>query len=74
MRNNKIYIIYIYIYIYIYTSKNLSGKYNQTFLHHAKQCSTLALKTALESKIQKLFEASINLISDKIADKIKKKT
>ena len=51
-------------------SKNLSGKYSQTFLDHAKQSATDALKTASKSAIQKTAGSTGDLIGNKFADKI----
>ena len=39
-------------------SKNLSGKYSQKLLDHAKQSVTDALKTTSENIIQKAAEAT----------------
>ena len=50
--------------------KNLSGKYRQKLLDHAKQSATDALKTASKIQIHKTAEATGNLIGNKIADKI----
>ena len=50
--------------------KNLSGKYRQKLLDHAKQSATGALKTASKIEIQKTAETTGNLIGNKIADKI----
>ena len=55
-----------------YLSKNLSGKYSQKFLDHAKQSATDPLKTASKTAIQKTAEGTGYLISNKIADKITK--
>ena len=51
-------------------SKNLSSKYNQKLLDHAKQFETDALKTASRTPIQKTAEATGDLIGNKITDKI----
>ena len=53
-------------------SKNLSGKYCQKRLDHAKQSTTDALKTTPKRIIQKTAEATDDLINHKIADKITK--
>ena len=50
--------------------KNLSGKYRQKLLDHAKQSATDPLKTASKIQIHKTAEATGNLIGNKIADKI----
>ena len=50
--------------------KNLSGKYRQKLLDHAKQSATDALKTASKIQIHKTAEATGNLIGNEIADKI----
>ena len=51
-------------------SKNLNSSYSQKFLGHAKQSATDALKTASKRAIQKTAEATVDLIGNKIADKI----
>ena len=51
-------------------SKNLSSKYGQKLLDHAKQPATDALKTASKREIQKIAEATGDLIGNEIADKI----
>ena len=51
-------------------SKILSGKYSQKLLDHAKQPSTDTLKTAWQRAIQKMAEATCDLIGNKIADKL----
>ena len=51
-------------------SKNLSGKYGQKLLNHAKQSTTYSIKTASKRAIQKTAEAKGNFIGNKIADKI----
>ena len=51
-------------------TKNLSSKYNQKILDHAKQSATDAIKTASKWAIQKIEEATGDLIGNKIADKI----
>ena len=52
--------------------KNLSSKYSQKLLHHAKLSATDALKTPSVKAIQKTAEATGDLIGNKIADKITK--
>ena len=51
-------------------SKILSGKYSQKLLDHAKQPPTDTLKTASQRAIQKMAEATCDLIGNKIADKL----
>ena len=51
-------------------SKNLSSKYSQKLLGHAKQPATDPLKTSSERVIQKTVEAIGYLIGNKIADKL----
>ena len=51
-------------------TKNLSSKYNQKILDHAKQSATDAIKTESKWAIQKIEEATGDLIGNKIADKI----
>ena len=53
-------------------SKNLSGKYSQKLLDHAKQSGTDALKTASKRVIQKTTEATGDLIGKNTADRITK--
>ena len=52
--------------------KNLSNKYCQRLLAHAKTFTTDALKTASKSAIQKTVETTGDLNGNKIADKITK--
>ena len=52
--------------------KNLSGKYSQKLLDHAKQSATDPLKTASKRVIQKTAEATGDLIGTKRADKVSK--
>ena len=47
-------------------SKNLSGKYNQKPLDHAKRSAADALKTVSERTIQKTAEPTGDLIGNKI--------
>ena len=51
-------------------SQNLSSKYSQKPLDHAKQFATDALKTASKRLIQKRAKAAGDLIGNKIADRI----
>ena len=53
-------------------SKNLSGKHSQKLLNHARQCATESLKTTPKRVIQKLAEATGDLIGNKVADRITK--
>ena len=50
--------------------KNLSSKYGQKILDSAKKSTTDAMKTDSKRSIQKTVEATADLISNKIADKI----
>ena len=52
-------------------SNNLSGKCSQKIIDYAKQSSTDPLKIASKRAIQKIAEATGDLIGNKIADKIK---
>ena len=52
--------------------KNLSSKYSQKILDHAKQSAIYSLKTSSKRVISKTVEASGNLIGNKIADNITK--
>ena len=53
-------------------SKNLSGKYSQKLLDHAKTAETDAIKTSSKRVIQKIAEGTGGLISNKIANRITK--
>ena len=53
-------------------SKNVSGKYSQKLLDHAKRSATHALKTTSKRVIQKTAETTGDLIGNKIADRITK--
>ena len=55
--------------IWVKTSKNVSSKYSQKLLDHAKRSATDTLKTASKRAIQKTAEAAGDLIGNKIADK-----
>ena len=50
--------------------KSLSNKHGQKLLDSAKKSTTNAIKTASKRAIQKIAEATGNLIGNKIADKI----
>ena len=50
--------------------KNLSNKYSKKLLDTAKKSTTDAIKTASRRAIQKIAEATGDLIGNKIADKI----
>ena len=50
--------------------KGLSNKYGQKLLDSAKKSTTDAIKTASKRAIQKIAEATGDLIVNKIADKI----
>ena len=52
--------------------KNISSKYSQNRLDHARQSATDTLKTASKREIQKTTEATGDLISNKIAEKVTK--
>ena len=52
--------------------KNLSDKYSKKRLDHAKQCAEDALETASKEAIQKITNATRDLIGNKIADEITK--
>ena len=53
-------------------SKNLSGKYSQTLLDHAKKSAADAFKIASNGAVQKIAETAVDLIGNKIASKITK--
>ena len=46
-------------------SKNLSGKYSQKPIVHAKQSATNASKTALKKATEKIVEENGNLLGEK---------
>ena len=50
--------------------KNISSKYSQKLVDRAKKFATDAIKTLSKTEIQKTAEATGDLISNKIADKI----
>ena len=50
--------------------KSLSNKYGQKLLDSAKKSTTDAIKTASKSEIQKIGEATGDLIGNKIADEL----
>ena len=50
--------------------KNLNSKYSQELVDHVKQSTADAIKAASKTAIQKTAEATCDLISNKIADKI----
>ena len=50
--------------------KGLSNKCSQKLLHSAKKSTTDAIKTASKRAIQKIAEATGDLIGNKMADKI----
>ena len=50
--------------------KSLSNKYGQKLFDSAKKSTTDAIKTASKRATQKTAEATIDLIGNKIADKI----
>ena len=52
--------------------KNLSGKYSQKLLDHAKQSATDPLKTTSKRAIKKTAEATGGLIGIKLVDKVSK--
>ena len=53
-------------------NKNLSGKYSQKLLNHAKRSATDARKTTSRKVIQKTAEGFGDLIGNQIADKVMK--
>ena len=46
-------------------SKDLIAKLSQTFIDHAKECATDALKTTSKRAIQKTAEATADLVAKK---------
>ena len=53
-------------------SKSLNSKYRQKRLDHAKQSATDVFKTSSERVIQKIADATWDLIWNEIADKIRR--
>ena len=53
-------------------TKNVSGKYSQESLDHAKKSAIDALSTSSKRFIQKTAEESGDLIGNKMADRIMK--
>ena len=51
-------------------SKNLTNKYSQKIIDTAKKSATDTIKTASQQAIQKAAEATGDLVSNKIGDKI----
>ena len=51
-------------------AKDMSNKYNQKLVDTAKKSSADAIKTASKRAIQKIAEATGDLVGNKIADKI----
>ena len=51
-------------------AKNISNKYGKKFVDSAKKTATDTIKTASKRGIEKTAEATGDLISNKIADKI----
>ena len=62
--------IYVKGYGFLSFAKNLSNKYSQKLIDTAKKSTTDAIKTASKRAIQKTAEATVDLIGNKIADKI----
>ena len=50
--------------------KNISNKYSQKLVDTAKKSAVDVIKTASKRAIQKTAEATVDLIGNKIADKI----
>ena len=55
-----------------FISLNLSGKYCQKLLDHAKKSAAVAFKTASKRAIQKTPEATGDLFGNKITNRITK--
>ena len=66
--------IYVKGYGFLFFAKNigniLSNKYGQKRLDRAERSTTYAIKTGSKRSIQKTAEATVDLIGNKIADKI----
>ena len=63
--------IYVKGYGFLSFAKKMNNKYSQKLLDSAKKSRTDAIKTTSKGKIQKIAEATDDLIGNKIADKIK---
>ena len=55
---------------FLYLAKNMSNKNSQKLLDTAKKSTADAIKTASKRAIQKVAEATSDLIRNRIADKI----
>ena len=66
--------IYVNGYGFFSFTKNMSNKYSRKLLYSAKKSTTDAKKTASKSAIQKIAEATGDLIGTKISDKISKRS
>ena len=62
--------IYVKGYGFLSFAKNMSNKYGQKLFDTGKKSTTDAIKTASKRAIQKIAEATGDLIGYKIADKI----
>ena len=62
----------IWVKILVNINKNLSGKYSQKLLDHAKITETDLVRTFSKKVIQKKAEATGDLIGNKIANRISK--
>ena len=54
------------------TTENLSAQYSQKLLDHAEQSATDVLKTTSKRVIQKTAETTVDLVGNKIANRITK--
>ena len=62
--------IYVKRYGFSSFSINMSNKHSQKLLNSAKECATNAIKTASKRPIQKIAEATGDLIGNKSSGKI----
>ena len=62
--------IYVKGYGFLPFAKNIGNKYGKKIFDTAKNSTTDAIKTASKRAIQKTAEATVDLIGNKIADKI----
>ena len=63
--------VYVKQYGFLSLVKNLSNKYSKKLIDTAKKSTTNLLKTASKRAIQKISEATGDLIDNKITDKIR---
>ena len=62
--------VYVKGYEFMSFARSISNKYGKKLVDTAKKSGTDAIKTASKKAIQKTAEATVDLIGNKIADKI----